>query len=287
MVVALSPHAENERMPSRQLPSLTPEQVVAVQDALLANADRLLVAAAGLLASNVPLARSLAILGLEESGKVIALHERRVAIAYAPEGEPFVTDALQDLWSSHDKKLSLVHRFLVEERYWFGSKPADPEENSQALGAIRRWARKQDRAKQRGFYVDLDKIGNVLDPAASADENALRTVIEHVHQIGWQIRLGEHIEATQQAEESRGAAPADEAEIEYLRSLLGSDTELFEELVESMRAGRPGRPLHNDGYRLKLPENPFGTFGRPGYEAESRELRRLRNEHDRDRKTER
>ncbi|WP_369700696.1 AbiV family abortive infection protein [Frigoribacterium sp. MEB024] len=138
-------------MPTRELPPLSPEQVVAVQDALLANANQLLTAATNLLESNVPLARSLAILALEESGKAIALHDRRVAIAYATEGEPFVTADLQELWSSHDKKLSLVHQFLAEERYWFGEEPPDPEENTQALGAIRAWSRRQDRAKQRGF----------------------------------------------------------------------------------------------------------------------------------------
>src|SRR5690625_5525941 len=77
-------------MPRRQhLPDdLTPGQVVALQDALLSNADRLLQAAVAMLeGDSAPLARSLAILGMEESGKAIALHERRVRMAYAPEGE--------------------------------------------------------------------------------------------------------------------------------------------------------------------------------------------------------
>src|SRR5690625_4850616 len=80
-------------MPRRQhLPDdLTPGQVVALQDALLSNADQLLQAAVAMLeGDSAPLARSLAILGMEESGKAIALHERRVRMAYAPEGEPFV-----------------------------------------------------------------------------------------------------------------------------------------------------------------------------------------------------
>lgn len=48
---------------------------------------------------DVLLARSLAILGMEESGKAIALHNRRVGMAHAPEGEAFVDDRLKDLWA--------------------------------------------------------------------------------------------------------------------------------------------------------------------------------------------
>ncbi len=34
----------------------------------------------------------------DESGKAIAIHERRVEIAYAPEGEPFVNPKLASIW---------------------------------------------------------------------------------------------------------------------------------------------------------------------------------------------
>lgn len=79
---------------------LSPAQVIALQDALLANANRLLEAALAMLDNdNVLLARSLAILGMEESGKAIALHNRRVGMAHAPEGEAFVDDRLKDLWA--------------------------------------------------------------------------------------------------------------------------------------------------------------------------------------------
>ncbi|WP_199562030.1 AbiV family abortive infection protein [Micromonospora deserti] len=89
--------------------------MVELQDALLANADRLLTAALAVLdLGNVGLARSLAILAMEESGKAIAIHERRVEMAYAPEGEPFVNARLENLWASHQEKLELVHRFLAE-----------------------------------------------------------------------------------------------------------------------------------------------------------------------------
>jgi AbiV family abortive infection protein len=75
------------------LPAMTPERVVQLQDELLANADRLLNSALAVLElGNVGLARSLAILGLEESGKAVAIHRRREEIAYEPEGSAFVND---------------------------------------------------------------------------------------------------------------------------------------------------------------------------------------------------
>ena len=46
---------------------------------------------------NGPLARSLAILGMEDAEKAIALHELRVMVAHAPGGEPFVDQRLRDL----------------------------------------------------------------------------------------------------------------------------------------------------------------------------------------------
>ncbi|WP_366144812.1 AbiV family abortive infection protein [Aeromicrobium sp.] len=82
-------------MDIRKLPDLTPAQVVALMDALLANADTLLTTALTVLEKGqVPLARSLAILGMEESGKAIAVHERRVEMTAAPDGEPFRCAAL-------------------------------------------------------------------------------------------------------------------------------------------------------------------------------------------------
>src|SRR4051794_33214527 len=69
-----------------KLPDLSPAQVVRLQDALLANADALLTSALAVLdLGHFALARSLAILGLEESGKAIAIHDRRVEMAYEPE----------------------------------------------------------------------------------------------------------------------------------------------------------------------------------------------------------
>lgn len=273
----------------RKLPDLSPDQVVAVQDALLANADRLLTSALAVLKlDNVGLARSLAILGMEESGKAIAIHERRVQMAYAPEGEPFVTDQLSELWASHQRKLELVYSFLVHERYWFGTGPSDPEENRAYLGTVKRWTYRHDNLKKRGFYVELDKVGNALTPAGVPDEESLADVIDHVHRIGWQLRLGEHIEAKGQAEEERGHPPATEEDMAWMRKALsrmpGPDPDFVERLIDGMGEGTEGRKLNNDAYRLKLPDpgsEPFANVGKPGYEAETRELLRLRDELDR------
>lgn len=275
-------------MAIRRLPNLTPDQVVAAQDALLSNADSLLTAALGLLeAGNIALARSLAILGLEESGKAIAIHTRRVQIVRDPEGEPFVNAWLEELWASHQRKLEIVYDFLVGEQYWFGVQPSDPDENAAYLGTIKAWTRRNDKVKQRGFYVELTKAGDPLSPSDVADEEALADVIAHVHQIGWQIRLGEHIEGKQQDSGEQGIPPSDPEEsslIDALEDVEGVDAEFLAGLRDSIRSGVPGRPLRNAAYRFNPPgadRSPFRNVGRPGYEAETRELMRLSDELDR------
>ncbi|MGN9779738.1 AbiV family abortive infection protein [Micromonospora sp. H33] len=126
---------ETGGVPIRRLPDLTPEQVVKLQDALLANANTLLESALAILdLGHVALARSIAILGMEESGKAIAIHDRRMEMGYSSDGETFRCESLDELWSSHQKKLETVYGFLVEERYWFGE-PSDPERNAAALAS--------------------------------------------------------------------------------------------------------------------------------------------------------
>lgn len=254
--------------------NLSPAQVIALQDALLANADQLLRAALLMLESdNVPLARSLAILGMEESGKAIALHERRVQMAYASEGESFVNKRLHELWATHGRKLEVVHDFLVREEYWFGSEAADPEENARALGAIDEWKRNHNTLKQRGFYVDVTPKGEPVSPREDADSDAVRSVIGYVHQIGWQLRLGEHIEGKRRLEHEREVPPSAGEEIESMHQLMGRvDPAIAHSVVESMREGTPGKKLNNAEYAFVLPSNPFDNVGRPGYEAQDREL---------------
>lgn len=253
---------------------LEPAQVIALQDALLSNADRLLRAAVAMLeGDSVPLARSLAILGMEESGKAIALHERRVQMAYAPEGELFVDDRLKQVWGDHGLKLEIVHHFLVDEQYWFDVEPSDPEENARVLGAIEEWRRDHNTLKQRGFYVDVSPQGDPVTPEGISDVDAVREVIGHVHQIGWQLRLGEHIEGKRRLEIEQDVPPATEDEIQTMRGLLHRvDPEMAERMIESRREGTTGKLLNNGAYVFELPENPFSTMGKPGHEAEDREL---------------
>lgn len=253
---------------------LSPAQVIALQDALLANADQLLRAALLMLESdNVPLARSLGILGMEESGKAIALHERRVQMAYASEGEPFVDKRLHELWGVHGRKLEVVHDFLVREEYWFGNEAADPEENARALGAIDEWKRNHNLLKQRGFYVDVTPEGEPVSPSEVADSDAVRSGIGYVHQIGWQLRLGEHIEGKRRLEHEREVSPATDDEIESMRQLMGRvDSAIAHSVIESMREGTPGKKLNNAAYAFVLSSDAFENVGRPGYEAQDREL---------------
>ncbi|TQO19241.1 AbiV family abortive infection protein [Rhodoglobus vestalii] len=267
----------------RSLPlpgDLSPAQVIAVQDALLSNADRLLQAALAMLErENVPLARSLAILGMEESGKAIALHERRVQIAHAPEGAAFVDQRLQDLWGQHGRKLEVVHEFLVTEEYWFDVEPANPEENARVLGTIEAWKRDHNLIKQRGFYVDVTADGDPVTPQEVADADAVRDVISHVHQIGWQLRSGEHIEGKRQLQHEQDVPPATEEEIEGVRRTMRSvDPEVVEGFVGSMREGTKGEKLNNRAHAFVLPASPFNTVGQPGYEAQDRELWALAQE---------
>lgn len=261
-------------MAIRELPDLSPAQVVRLVDALLANADALLMSALKVLdLEHVALAQSLTVLGLEESGKAIAVHERRVQIVHAPEGEPFRCTGLDMLWSSHQKKLDKVYDFLWGEPYWFGSEPSDPDANAAELGTIRAWSRKNDRLKQRGFYVELGKTGEVMAPPDVADEERLRSLIQRVHQIGWQLRLGEHIEGKGQDEQEKSwpGMSREDAERLFRRFEEGSVTE---GLINGATQPIEGRPLRNAAYRFNRPgdsQDPFRNVGKPGHEASDRE----------------
>lgn len=254
--------------------TLSPAQVIALQDALLENADRLLRAAITMLDNDeVALARSLAILGMEESGKAIALHERRVGIAYAPEGEAFVDKPLRELWGNHGLKLSAVYDFLVAEQYWFGVEPSDPAENERALGTIDAWRQDHNTFKQGGFYVDVSTEGDPIMPGSAADSDAVRDAIGHIHQVGWQLRLGEHIEGKRRRQAEEDVPPASDEEIARMRrTLRDADPETAEHILESMRQGSVGERMNNAAYAFVLPKNPFENLGKPGYEAEEREL---------------
>lgn len=264
-----------------RLPDLTPEQVVDLLDQVLSNADSLLASAIVLLeAGQVGRARALAILGMEESGKAIAIHERRVQMQHIEAGEPFMCEALHQLWPDHKRKLEAVHRFLTWEEYWFGTEPSNPDENAQILGTIDAWKDEHNSIKQRGFYVDLAADGSALTPVSIADHEELGSVIERVHQIGWQIRLGEHIEGKRQDEQEAGFPAAHHDEITWLNldHVEGVSDEVKQSLRRTMLEGSPGTPLPNPAYRFNPPgadRSPFRNVGRPGYEAQTREFQRL------------
>lgn len=233
-----------------RLPDLSGPQVVALHDALLSNADRLLSAAARALEDgDAPLAQTLAILGMEESGKAIALHERRRAMEYRPEGEAFVDSRLQKLWRDHREKLAVMHGFLVEEEYWFGTDPSDPEKNAEVLGHVADWRHRHDVVKQQGFYVDVDERGELMVPRDAVDPEIVARVVAHVHQIGWQLRLGEHIEGKRQLRLSEGVPGASKDEIRAMEALLSrAGSHPDRELLDMMREGEPGQPLNSAAY---------------------------------------
>lgn len=130
--------------------------------------------------------------------------------------------------------------------------------------------------------MDIDRIGNLLKPTGVGDVDTVRAVISHVHQIGWQLRLGEHIEAKAQEQAAKDVPASNEAEIEQMsHTLRNVDPDMRERILSEMRNAQPGKKLANDAYRLQLPSdngNPFANAGRPGYEAETRELLNLASE---------
>jgi hypothetical protein len=120
---------------------------------------------------------------------------------------------------------------------------------------------------------------NPLSPADVRDEEHLRDLISYVHQIGWQLRLGEHIEGKAQAERERAVPPANPSELGWL-ALTSLDDEMVVKIRASFLAGKAGEALPNRAYSfISDPEaDPFRNVGRAGYEAENRELQRVARE---------
>ncbi len=119
-----------------------------------------------------------------------------------------------------------------------------------------------------------------MTPADVADEESLADVICHVHQIGWQLRLGEHIEGKQQDQQEQGSPSADPEMLEWLER---PEARTPRWLLDSMREGILGKPLNNAAYRFNpsgADRSPFRNLDKPGYEAETRELLRLAEELD-------
>lgn len=162
------------------------------------------------------------------------------------EGDPFPNIWLRTLWGGHRSKLDVVYEFLIDEEYWFGTGPSDPEENRQLLAIVEAWSKNLNAYKQQGFYVDLRPDGSVSAPSEHDDAGeTLLLVLDKLHQIGWQLRLGEHIEGKNQDDMANIWA-------------------------------RYGDRLSNEAYRLNPCGEPLlpglSALGKKGYEAQTREL---------------
>jgi AbiV family abortive infection protein len=135
-------------------------------------------------------------LALEESSKAIAIHERRAVAASMAEPVPDLDADFWRDWSAHRAKLRRVRDFLVREDYWFGQEPPTNElllsPLEDYLQKLDEWAAADNEAKLSGFYVDVD--WSTGDPEASCvSPNEVTALIELVHQVGWQVRQGDHI----------------------------------------------------------------------------------------------
>lgn len=127
------------------------------------------------------------------------------------------------------------------------------------------------------FLRRLLQKGGVLAPTGVVDVQSVRDVIAHVHQISWQLRLGDRIESKRQEEEEQGAPSAKEVEIEQMRSLYSrvKDLNLVEDILESLRRGRSGIPRNNSAFSIRLSDSPFWNVGKPTYLSATRELHPL------------
>lgn len=141
------------------------------------------------------------------------------------------------------------------------------------MTTIEEWAADHNAYKQTGFYVDVSDAGEPASPMVPLDDEDVAAVLARVHQIGWQLRLGEHIEAKRQLAEAQGVPPAAEGERAIDRAMFRAlDEDLRKDLLEGLRAGTSLRELHNLGYLHQTGQAPFESFGKPGYEAQTREL---------------
>jgi AbiV family abortive infection protein len=176
-------------------------QVEDLYDALLSNAYYLSVDAEVLLAkSSVGRARAFAILALEECGKAIMIHEAKVASFGRGEADPVLDTQFWKDWRTHRPKLRRVRDFLLREDYWFDIAP--PPVSPHLLGPVEdylaeldRFAAEGDSSKMNGLYVDVDPAtGRTRAPEDDTNADQVTELLLLAHQIGWQLRLGDHIQ---------------------------------------------------------------------------------------------
>lgn len=176
-------------------------QVEDLLDATLSNAFFLCRDANVLLQNgSIGRARALAVLALEECGKAIMIHEAKVESFHALLADPVLDAAFWKDWKTHLPKLRHVREFLIKNEYWFDVRP--PEPNQFVLGTVDdylseldRFAAEGDTSKLQGLYVDIDPAtGKVVSPTDESSAQDVLELLRMAHQIGWQLRLGGHIE---------------------------------------------------------------------------------------------
>lgn len=180
---------------------LTFLQLEDLYDDVLSNAFNLSQDARLLLEANsIGHARALAILALEECGKAIMIHQAKIVSFHNGDKDPILDERFWKDWRTHQPKLRAVHDFIIREEYWFDTQPPPINELllgnlSDYLAELDRWAANGDSSKLRGLYVDINHgTGNTVSPAADSGADEVEELLAIAHQIGWQIRLGDHIQ---------------------------------------------------------------------------------------------
>lgn len=145
-------------------------------------------------------ARALAVLALEECGKAVMIHEAKVSSYALDLPDPVLNDVFWKAWRTHLPKLRKVRDFLLQNEYWFDVQPPQPDEFvlgsvEQYLEELDRFAKDGDSSKLRGFYVEVDgATGKAVSPMDEAPADDVPELLRMSHQIGWQLRLGDHVE---------------------------------------------------------------------------------------------
>ncbi|GLK17191.1 AbiV family abortive infection protein [Herbiconiux flava] len=243
---------------------LTFEQVESLYDALLSNAWRLAREAEALAAVGAGgRARALAIVALEESGKAIMIHKAKIVSHTAGHRDPELDDQFWRDWRNHQPKLREVRAFILNHDYWFDVEP--PEPNDLLLGSVEDYladldafAEKQSANRMSGLYVDIDKgTGRTRKPYDETGDDVAE-LVAIVDQIGWQLRLGDHIKFIGE-QPDRSAIP---------------DTDLYAAYADGgrlavQRQSREGWEAQDDAIgRLSETGTPYGGGG-GGNEPES------------------
>jgi AbiV family abortive infection protein len=193
--------------------TLTFQQVEDLYSALLSNAWRLSREAEALAAVGANgRARALAIVALEECGKAIMIHKAKIISHDRGHPAPVLDDQFWRDWRNHQPKLREVRAFILNHEYWFAEGP--PEPHDLVLGPVEDYladldvfADQQSANRMSGLYVDVDKsTGRPRKPYDEIGDD-VPELVAIADQVGWQLRLGDHIQFIAKAPD-RSAIPA-------------------------------------------------------------------------------